>query len=303
MISEAEVTETQDSQIPDWFSKGYYTGAKKGSTFGLKTEDKPKLWGLVKQLQDQVSDVKFDSVLTLQKFIWEQMGKLTCKVEGIDERMTLEQLLNKFRASKNRGPIKVQRFCDGLFGSQTLLMVGKVSCVLEEQGQLQIHPSTLTLANNLSQPLNQFELQMQGGEQNYSVQEFGRQNPAFGGLMEAKKLKNITMTEYGYDAEIVTRRGLFGIRREGTILLQFGAIGGNKESIKIVRSFKKEKFFEKVFGKTPSTKVAELEALLKKIFLKPIKVEIQPPYKYSFGLDSATADELVALVEDLDKMF
>ncbi len=128
-----KMNEQAQGGVPDWFKEKYY---KKGGKrkFGLDPENMDTIYDVVKKLG------KFDSVKALQQFLWAELKK----------NKDFEEALNKYRKENGKEAIDEDKFCDGLYGSQTERVVAAVAAMKK----VKLDGDQKNLVDELIEPLD-----------------------------------------------------------------------------------------------------------------------------------------------------
>ncbi len=128
-----KMNEQAQGGVPPWFKRNYY---KKGGErkFGLDPKDMDTIYDVVKKLG------KFDNVKALQEFLWKELKK----------NKTLEDKLNAYRTENGKEAIEQGKFCDGLYGSQTQMVVAAVAAM----NKVKLDGDQKNLVDELIEPLD-----------------------------------------------------------------------------------------------------------------------------------------------------
>jgi len=119
----------QSSQVPKWFSDGYFTGigAKYSQKLGIKKEDLGPTWNIVQKFL-KGTEQNVNSIKELQEYLFKRLNETSCTVEG-GKTKTVMEVLNDFRKENGLSVITKDKFCDGLYGLQTHRVLMTLSCL------------------------------------------------------------------------------------------------------------------------------------------------------------------------------
>lgn len=151
-----KMNEQAQGGVPRWFKRNYYkkSGERK---FGLDPKDMDTIYDVVKKLGD------FESVIALQEFLWKELKK----------NKDFEEALNKYRKENGKEAIEEDKFCDGLYGSQTQRVVAAVAAMKK----VKLNGDQKNLVDELIEPLESIMKKHREGIADPNEQELDQSEP------------------------------------------------------------------------------------------------------------------------------